>query len=107
VEKAEKNAGADQQVQHLRHFLFISVISYFFPFQPFFTWPLHQVTRSSAGDSATQSSALGDSFASVIKDVIRSLEDDPTQKELRAEGSQAKERPPAVAQENVPSAVAQ
>jgi hypothetical protein len=29
VGEAEKNVGADQQVQHLRHFLFVSVISYF------------------------------------------------------------------------------
>jgi hypothetical protein len=76
--EAEKNAGANQQVP-----------------------------RSSAGNSATQFSAPGDSFSLVIKDVIRSLEDDPTQKELRVEASQAEERPPAVAQENVSSAVAQ
>jgi hypothetical protein len=68
---------------------------------------LHQVPRSSAGDSATQSSAPGESFASVIKDVIRSLEDDPTQKELCAEASPAEDRPPVVAQENVSSVVAQ
>jgi hypothetical protein len=29
VVEVEKNPGADQQVQHLNHFLFISVISYF------------------------------------------------------------------------------
>jgi hypothetical protein len=29
VEEAENNVGADQQVQHLSHFLFISVISFF------------------------------------------------------------------------------
>jgi hypothetical protein len=29
VLEVEKNPGADQQVQHLSHFLFISVISYF------------------------------------------------------------------------------
>jgi hypothetical protein len=49
--------------------------------------PHHQVPRSSDVDSGTQSSALGDSFASVIKVVIRSLEDDPTQKELRVDAS--------------------
>jgi hypothetical protein len=42
---------------------------------------------SSAADSTTQSSALGDSFASVIKDVIRGLEDDSTQKKLRVDAS--------------------
>jgi hypothetical protein len=78
VGEAEKNVGADQQVQHLSHFLFISVISYFFLSQSFFTLPLHQVPRSKVVDSRTQSSVPGDSFASVIKDVIRSLEDDPT-----------------------------
>jgi hypothetical protein len=105
--EAEKNAGANQQVQHLSHFLFISVISYVFYLGHFFTLTLHQVPQSSAGNSATQFSAPGDSFSLVIKDVIRSLEDDPTQKELRVEASQAEERPPAVAQENVSSAVAQ
>jgi RecA-family ATPase len=69
--------------------------------------PLHHVPRSSAGDSATQSSALGDSFATVINDVICSLEDDPTQKELHAETSQAKKRPTAIALENVSSSIAQ
>jgi hypothetical protein len=62
---------------------------------------------SCVGDFATQSSAPGDGFASVIKDVIRYLEDDPTQKELRVDVSRAEESPPAVAQEYVPSAVAQ
>jgi alpha/beta superfamily hydrolase len=73
----------------------------------FFTLPLHQVPRSSAGDSTTQSSVSGDSFASVIKYVIRSLEDNPTQKELHAEASQTEERPPTVTKENVPSVVTQ
>jgi hypothetical protein len=36
VGEAEKNASADQQVQHLSHFLFISFISYFFLSQSFF-----------------------------------------------------------------------
>jgi hypothetical protein len=69
--------------------------------------PLYQVPRSSASDSATQSSAPGDSFASVIKDVTRSLEDDPTQKELLVEASQAEKRHPAVALENVSSSIEQ
>jgi hypothetical protein len=43
VGEAEKNVGVDQQVQHLSHFLFISVISYFFLSQLSFTLPLHQV----------------------------------------------------------------
>jgi hypothetical protein len=30
VEEAENNVGVDQQVQHLSHFLFISVISFFY-----------------------------------------------------------------------------
>jgi hypothetical protein len=46
-------------------------------------------------------------FATVINNVIRSLEDDPTQKELRAEASQAKSGPTAVALENVSSSIAQ
>jgi hypothetical protein len=87
--------------------LFIPVISNFFLSQSFFTLSLHQVARSSAGDSATQSSVARDNFASVIKDVIRSLEDDPTHKELHAEASQAKERPPTIAQENVASSATQ
>jgi hypothetical protein len=88
-------------------FLFVSVISYFFYLSHFFTLLLHQVLGSTVGDSATPSSAPVDSFASVIKDVIHSLEDDPTQKELRVEASEAEERPPAVDLENVPSTVAQ
>jgi hypothetical protein len=48
---------------------------------------LPQFFRSSVGNSATQSSASGDSFVLVIKDVIHGLEDDPTQKELRADAS--------------------
>jgi hypothetical protein len=48
---------------------------------------LPQFFRSSADDSATQSSAPRDIFASVIKDVIHGLEDDPTQKELCADAS--------------------
>jgi hypothetical protein len=107
VVDVEKNPSADQQFQHLSHFLFISVISYFLYLSHFFTLPLHQVPRSSAGDSATQSSAPGDSFTSVIKDVIRSLEDDPTQKELHAEATQAEKRPPTIALENVSSSIAQ
>jgi hypothetical protein len=62
---------------------------------------LPQLFESSADDSAIQSSVLGDSFVSIIKDVIRGLEDDHTQKELRADASRAKERPPVVAQEDV------
>jgi hypothetical protein len=101
VVEVEKNPGADQQVQHLNHF-FVPISHFlFFISQSFFTLPLHQVPRSSVGDSATQSSAPGDNFASVIKDVIHSLEDDPTHKEIHAEASQAKKRPPAVALENV------
>jgi hypothetical protein len=49
----------------------------------------------------------GDSFAIVINDVIRSLEDDPTQKELRVEASQAEKRPTAVALESVSISIAQ
>jgi hypothetical protein len=107
VVEVEKNPGADQQVQHLSHFLFISVISYFLYLSYFFTLPLHQVPQSSVSDSATQSSAPWDSFAIVINNVIRSLEDDPTQKELRAEASQAKSGPTVVALENVSSSIAQ
>jgi hypothetical protein len=107
VVEVEKNPGADQQVQHLSHFLFILVISYFLYLSHFFTLPLHQVPQSSVGDSATQSNAAGDSFALVIKDVIYSLEDDPTQKELCVESSQAEKRPPVVALENVSSSIAQ
>jgi hypothetical protein len=105
--EVEKNPGADQQVHHLNHFLFILVISYFLYLSHFFTLLLYHVPWSSAGDSATQSSALGDSFATVINDVICSLEDDPTQKELHAETSQAKKRPTAIALENVSSSIAQ
>jgi hypothetical protein len=68
---------------------------------------LPQFFESSAGDSMTQLGAPMDSLIPVIHDVIRGLEDDPTQKELRVETSQAKERPPVVAQENVITAVAQ
>jgi hypothetical protein len=88
-------------------FLFISVISYFLYLSHFFTLPLHEVPQSSVGDSATQSSAPGDSFTTVINDVIRSLEDDPTQKELRAEASHAEMKHAAVALENVSSSIAQ
>jgi hypothetical protein len=35
----EKNPGADQQVQHLSHFLFISIISYFLYLSQFLHWP--------------------------------------------------------------------
>jgi hypothetical protein len=34
--EVEKNPGADQQVQHLSHFLFISIISYFLYLSNFF-----------------------------------------------------------------------
>jgi hypothetical protein len=61
---------------------------------------LPQFFGSSAGDSATQSSAPGDSFASVIEDVIRGLEDDRTQKELCADASRSEESPHVVAQED-------
>jgi hypothetical protein len=47
----------------------------------------------------------GDNFVLVINDVIRGLEEDPIQKELWAEASQAEERPPVVAQENVTTSV--
>jgi hypothetical protein len=67
---------------------------------------LLQIFGSSAGDSATQSSVPRDSFASVIKDVIHGLEDDPTQKELRVDASRAEERHLVVAQEYVSSVVA-
>jgi hypothetical protein len=107
VGEAEKYHGVDQQVQRLSHFLLISVISYFLYPTHFFTLPLYQVIGSSTGHSATQSSVLGDSFASIIKDVIRSFEDDPTHRELRADASEAEWRPPTVAQENVQSVVAQ
>jgi hypothetical protein len=40
VEEAENNVAADQQVQHLSHFLFISVISYFFISIIFYIAPL-------------------------------------------------------------------
>jgi hypothetical protein len=73
----------------------------------FFALPLYQVPRSSASDSATQSSAPGDSFASVIKDVIRSLEDDPMQKELHGEASQPEKRPLTVVLGNISSSIAQ
>jgi RecA-family ATPase len=66
-----------------------------------------QFVGSSAGDSATQSSVPGDSFAVVINNVIRGLEVDPTQKELCAEASQAEERSPVAAHENVTTAIAQ
>jgi hypothetical protein len=69
--------------------------------------PLHQVPQSSVGDSAIQSNAPGDSFTIVINDVIRSLEDDPTQKELHAEASQAENRSTVVAPDNVSSSIAQ
>jgi hypothetical protein len=62
---------------------------------------LPQFFGSSAGDSATQSSAPGDSFVSIIKDITRGLEDNPTQKELRVDASWVKEKPPVVAQEGV------
>jgi hypothetical protein len=39
VGEAEKNVGADQQVQHLNHFLFISIISYFFYLNHFLHCP--------------------------------------------------------------------
>jgi hypothetical protein len=48
---------------------------------------LPQFFGSSAGSSTTQSGVIGDSFVSMIKVVIRGLEDDPTQKKLRAEAS--------------------
>jgi hypothetical protein len=108
VGEAEKYPGADQQVQQLSHFfIHISHFLFFFLSQSFFTLPLRQVLGSIAGDSVTQFSVPVDCYASVIKDVIHSLEDDPTQKELRVEASQVEERPPVVAQENVPSVVAQ
>jgi hypothetical protein len=62
---------------------------------------LPQFFGSSAGDSVTQSNAPEDSFASVIKDVIRALEDNPTQKEVHVDVSRAEERPLVVAQEDV------
>jgi hypothetical protein len=62
---------------------------------------LPQFFGSGAGDSATQSSAPWDNFVSIIKDVMRGLEDDHTQKELCADASRAEERPPVVAQEDV------
>jgi hypothetical protein len=55
----------------------------------------------------TQSGVVGDNFVSVIIYVIHGLEEDPTQKEHRAEASQTEERPPLVAQENVTTNVAQ
>jgi hypothetical protein len=51
VGEAEKNVGSDQQVQHLSHF-FVHISHFlFFLSQSFFTLPLHQVPRSSAGDT--------------------------------------------------------
>jgi hypothetical protein len=47
----------------------------------------------------------GDSFTSVINDVIRGLEDDSTQKELHAKTSRVEERHPIVLQENVTTAI--
>jgi hypothetical protein len=38
--EVEKNPGVDQQVQHLSHFLFISIISYFLYLSHFFTLPI-------------------------------------------------------------------
>jgi hypothetical protein len=58
---------------------------------------LPQFFGSDAGDSATQSSASWDNFVSIIKDVIRGLEDDPTQMELRADASRVEERSAVVA----------
>jgi hypothetical protein len=48
---------------------------------------LPQFFGSSASDSATQSGAVGNSFVSAINDVICGLEEDSTQKELRAKTS--------------------
>jgi hypothetical protein len=79
----------------------------FFYLSHFFTLPLYQVIGSSASHSATQSSAPGGNFSSVIKDVNRSLEDDPTQRELHADATEVEERHVAIAQENVPSVVTQ
>jgi hypothetical protein len=58
---------------------------------------LPQFFGSSASDSVTQSGAVGNSFVSVINDVICGLEEDATQKELHAKTSRAKERSPVVA----------
>jgi hypothetical protein len=46
----ETESAADQQVQHLS--LYISVISFFLS-QSFFTFPLHQVPGSTAGDTTS------------------------------------------------------
>jgi hypothetical protein len=88
-------------------FWFISVVSLVFYLSHFFIMFLPQFFGSSASDSATQSGAPADSLILVIHDVIRGLEDDPTQKELHAEASQAEERHVVIAQDNVTSAVAQ
>jgi hypothetical protein len=50
VVEAEKYSAVDQQVQHLNHFLFISIICYFFYLSHFFTLPLHQILGSIADD---------------------------------------------------------
>jgi hypothetical protein len=50
VVEAEKYSAVDQQVQHLSHFLFISIICYFFYLSHFFTLPLHQILGSIADD---------------------------------------------------------
>jgi hypothetical protein len=88
-------------------FWFISVVSLVFYLSHFFIMFFPQFFGSSASDSATQSGAPADSLILVIHDVIRGLEDDPTQKELHAEASQAEERHVVIAQDNVTSVVAQ
>jgi hypothetical protein len=77
VMDVEKDSAAYQLVQHLSHFLLISVISLFLS-QVFFIKFLPQFFGSSAGKVATQSCVQADNFMSVIHDVIRGLEDDPT-----------------------------
>jgi hypothetical protein len=105
VVEAKKYPAANQLVQHLCHFLLTSVISCDFYLSHFFIMFLPQFFGHGASDSATQFSVPGDSFTSVINDVIRGLEDDSTQKELHAKTSRVEERHPVVLQENVTTAI--
>jgi hypothetical protein len=63
----ETESAPDQQVQHLSHFLFISVTSFFLSLL-FFTLLLHQVLGSTVGDTAGGS--IGEVVVDALKDSI-------------------------------------
>jgi hypothetical protein len=77
----ERESAVDQQVQHLNHFLFISVISLFLSL-PFFIMILPRLIASNAGDTQTElpegamADAMGEEELNVEKE---SSEDEQVQ----------------------------